>query len=133
MTLYSRPSSDPTFSNHPSTDFHADQLFYFIWEEVIVEKVEFDLAAGKILSSETITLAEQVLTNNSDKEEDLSFSINKSVTRSSTFEYGSGFTVTPGTEFSGEQNPICRLSSAQFSDLDLLQSVSRLSLEISSG
>jgi len=102
MTLYSRSSPDPTFSNHPSTDFCADQLFYFIWEDVIVEKVEFDLAAGKILSSTTITLAEQVLTNNSDKEHDLSFSINKSVTRLSTFEYGSGFTVTPGTEFCGE-------------------------------
>ena len=102
MALYSRSSPDPTFSNSPSTDFCADQLFYFIWEEMIVEKVEFDLAAGKILSSTTITLAEQVLTNNSDKVQDLCFSIDKSVTRSSTFEYGSGFTVTSGTEFSGE-------------------------------
>ena len=114
MALYSRSSQDPTFLNHPSTDFCADQLFYFIWEDVIVEKVEFDLAAGKILSSTTITLVEQVLTNNSDKEHDLCFSIDKSVTRSSTFEYGSGFTVTPGTEFCGELNPVC-LVSVQFS------------------
>ena len=102
MTLYSRSTEEPTFSNGPSTNFYADQLFYFIWEDVTVEKVEFDRAAGKILSSTTITLAEQVLTNNSDKAQDLCFSIGKSVTRSSTFEYGSGFTVTSGTEFSGE-------------------------------
>ena len=102
MTLYSRLSPDPTFLNYISTDFYPDQLFYFIWEDVTVEKVDYDLAAGKILSSETITPAEQELTNNADQAQYLSFSIDKSVTRSSDFEYGSGFTVTTGTKFSGE-------------------------------
>jgi len=102
MTVYSRLEPYPYFSNYTSTDFYPDQLFYFIWEDVTVEKANYDLAAGKIVSSETITLAEQELTNNSDQAQYLSFSIDKSVTRSSDFEYGSGFTVTSGMKFSGK-------------------------------
>jgi len=66
-----------------------------------VDKVEYELDAGKIISSTPITLAEQVLTNNSDSEQEMSFSVNKGVTNSGTFEYSTGFTVTIGMEFSG--------------------------------
>ena len=101
MTLFSRSTPDPTFWNHTEKNFYADQLFGFIWEDMKVDKVEFNLDSGKIISSTPITLAEQVLTNNSDTEQEMSFSVNKSVTNSSTFEYSTGFTVTIGMEFGG--------------------------------
>ena len=109
LTLFSRISPDPTFLNYTEKNFYADQLFGFIWEDMKVDKVEFNLDSGKIISSTPITLAEQVLTNNSDSEQEMSFSVNKSVTNSSTFEYSTGFTVTIGMEFSGARSPIYSL------------------------
>jgi hypothetical protein len=101
LTLYSRSSSDPTFLNCTEQPFYADQLFSFLWENMKVDKVEYNLDAGRIISSTPIMLAEQVLTNNTDSEQEMSFSVNKGVTNSSTFEYSTGFTVTVGMEFNG--------------------------------
>jgi len=100
LTLFSRSSPDPTFSNFEAKSFYPDQLFGFLWEDMKVDKVQFKLDSGKIISSTPITLAEQVLTNNSDSEQEMSFSVNKGITNSSTFEYSTGFTVTIGMEFS---------------------------------
>ena len=100
LALVSRSIMDPTLINHNEGEFCADQLFSFIWEDMKVDEVKFHLDAG-VISSTPIVLAEQVFTNNSHTEQEMSFSVNKSVTHSSTFEYGTGFTVTPGTEFSG--------------------------------
>ena len=92
---------DPTFINHSEGEFYADQLFSFMWEDMRADEVKFNLDAGVISSSTPIVLAEQVFTNNSNNEQEMSFSVNKSVTHSSTFEYSTGFTVTPGMGFSG--------------------------------
>ena len=101
VTLYSRLSSDPTFSNISDAKFLPDQLFNFIWEDMKVDKVEFNLAAGKILSSTQLKLTEQVLTNDSGSEKEMEFKVNEGVTNSSAFKYDAGFTVTPGMEFRG--------------------------------
>lgn len=109
LALYSRSSPEPTFSNYTPNSSFTSQLFYFLWEDMTVERVDFNLGAGVIGSSTPITLAEQVLTNNTDTEQEMSFSIDRGVTHSSTFEYSTGFTVTLGMEFSGTYNPISRL------------------------
>ena len=101
LALVSRTAAEPYFFNHDEKIFYADQLFGFIWEDMQVDKVEFNLNSGKIISSTPVVLAEQVLTNNSDTEQEMSFSVNKGVTNSSTFEYSTGFTITVGMEFSG--------------------------------
>ena len=101
MVLYSRWTLEPTFSNGPSTNTYSDQLFRFSWEDMKVDKIEYNLDAGRILSSTSVTLSEQLLTNKSDSEQEMNFSVSKSVTRSSTFGYSDGFTVTTGMEFSG--------------------------------
>lgn len=98
--LVSRLSPDPTFSNSSSNEFHTGQLFSFFWEEMNINRVDFKLDAGSILTSTPITLGEQVLTNNSDTEREMSFSVEKSVSNSSTFQYNTGFRPTIGTEFS---------------------------------
>ena len=104
--MFSRVHPDPTFANYTEKNFYSDQLFNFLWEDMKVDKVDFDLDAGKILASTPITLAEQVLTNDSNSEQSMSFSVNKTVTNTSTFEYSEGFTLTMGMEFSGAWNMI---------------------------
>ena len=101
MALISRSTTEPTFNNHPDGEFFRDQLFGFVWEDMRVDNVEFNLGAGVIGASTPIVLAEQVLTNNSVTEQEMSFSVNQGVTNSSTFERSHGFTVTVGLEFSG--------------------------------
>lgn len=101
LALYSRPTGDPTFSNGTPNSAYSDQHFGFEWEEMAVDKVEFDLDAAKIVSSRPITLGEQVIANKSDTEQELMFRINKSVTDSSAFEYSSGFPATVGMNFVG--------------------------------
>ena len=99
----------PWLGNTSSSTFNPNQLFGFVWEDMKVDRVEFNLDSGRIISSTPIVLAEQALTNKSDTEQEMSFSVNKSVTNSSTFEYSTGFTVTVGMEFSGASNPVYRL------------------------
>ena len=106
LTLYSRLSPDPTFSNADKNIFYEDQLFRFILDGMQVDKVDFNLDAGVISSSKSVTLAEEVFTNNSDTEQVMTFSTNKGVTNSCTFEYGTGFAVDVGMEFGGVCNPI---------------------------
>lgn len=101
MALYSRSTEDPTFFNLTSTKFFTDHLFYFMWEDMGVDRIKYKTDAGKILTSTPITLGEQMLTNTSGTEQEMSFSVNQSVTRSSTFEYSGGFTITLGMKFKG--------------------------------
>ena len=106
LALYSRKSPDPTFSNIDMNDAYDDQLFKLISDITQVDKVDFNIDAGVVSSSKSVTLAEEVFTNNSDTEQVMTFSTNKGVTNSCTFEYGTGFAVNVGMEFSGVYNPI---------------------------
>jgi len=110
--LYSRVSQDPTFSNYSAGYPHTDQHFNFWWEDMKVDKIEYKLDAGKIISSTPITLGDQVLTNNSDVEQEMSFSVSKSVSNSSSFQFSTGFTITAGMEF-GVDIPV--IADAKFS------------------
>jgi len=64
-----------------------------------VDKVEFDLDAGTISSATPVVLTRQTFTNDTSTEQEMSFSVNRSVATSSTFEYSTGFTVTTGMKF----------------------------------
>ena len=102
MALFSRTHAEPYFYNYATSHgVFSDQHFNFIWEDMQVDKVEYDFDAGRVISSNPIALAEQTLTNITDREQEMSFSVNKAVTNSSSFEFSTGFTVTIGMEFSG--------------------------------
>ncbi|KAI0757737.1 hemolytic lectin [Daedaleopsis nitida] len=100
MAMFSRTNEYPYLYNIESGKIYSDHYFSFIWEDMQVDRVDFDLEAGFIVSSTPITLAGQTLTNNSDVEQEMSFSVDKGVTNTSSFEYSTGFTVTVGMEFS---------------------------------
>lgn len=69
-----------------------------------VDKVEYNLDAGQIISSTPVTLGVQVFKNNTYVEQEMYYSIDLSFTGTSTFEYGSGFVPTVGMEFTSEWN-----------------------------
>lgn len=66
---------------------------------MVVEKVEFDVDSGKIGTQTPDVIAEQVLTNDSDSEQDMSFMFSSNVSQTSSFEYGVGFTIGATTAF----------------------------------
>lgn len=98
-------------SNRISGTSGSDEIFYFSWEDMKVDKLTFDLNGAKVTPVTQVTLAEEVLKNETDNNRDMTHSVDKGVTRTSTFEYGTGFTVTTGMEFRGAQNtthrPVC--------------------------
>jgi hypothetical protein len=115
--LFSRVTPEPTFLNYTSTNPRPDQLFGFVWEDMKVDKVEFDVDAPRSSARRRVTLGSKVLTNNSDSEQEMPFNVTRASPTRALFEYSSGFTVTAGMEFSGAYNPsIIRMRTVQFAD-----------------
>ncbi|KAK0231736.1 hemolytic lectin LSLb [Armillaria nabsnona] len=98
--LFSRTTADPKFGNYTRAKFCADQYFSMGFEDMVVKRVEYDVARGKILRVTPHVLANQTLKNNSDDEQEMSFHFSENVTHTSTFQYTTGFTIEVGTEFS---------------------------------
>lgn len=71
-----------------------------------IDRIDYDLDVGKIISSTPLLLASQTLTNNTNQEQEMSFSLNETTSHTSTFEYSTGFTLATGTEFKGEAHPL---------------------------
>lgn len=69
---------------------------------MVIERVEYDLKLGKIMSSTPIMLANQTLVNDSDHEQEMSFAISETVTHTSSFNYTLGITIGVETKFKGE-------------------------------
>lgn len=67
-----------------------------------VDKVEYDLKLGKIISSTPLVLANQTLKNDTNHEQEMSFQLNEATSHTSTFEYTLGFTLTIGATFTGK-------------------------------
>ena len=67
-----------------------------------IDRIEYDLKLGKILSNNPLVLANQTIYNDTDLDQEMSFQLNETTTHTSTFEYSTGFTVTVGSEFKCE-------------------------------
>ncbi|KAJ3476703.1 hypothetical protein NLI96_g10978 [Meripilus lineatus] len=100
MVIFSRTNQQPFLWNYTSSPVWADQHFSFLWEDMRVDRVDYDLHLGQIVSSTPLVIANQTLTNDTNLEQEMSFEMNESVQNTSTFEYSTGFTVTVGTSFS---------------------------------
>lgn len=101
MALVSRTHREPYLWNHPKDEIFADQHFSFVFEDMKIEKIEYDLKLGKIISSTPLVLANQTLKNDSSHEQEMSFQLSETVSQTSTFEYALGFTISIGAKFSG--------------------------------
>ncbi|KAI0315459.1 hemolytic lectin [Amylostereum chailletii] len=101
--IFSRVGVDPEVYNYPGppNSIYADQHFSFRFEDMQIDKIEYDLKVGRIISSTPEILANQTLTNGSDREQEMKFELNRSETHTSTFEYGIGFTISVGATAKG--------------------------------
>ncbi|KAI0741309.1 hemolytic lectin [Daedaleopsis nitida] len=100
VAVYSRTDQPPFLANIDQTQLSGDQFFTFIWEDMQVDKVEYNLDAGTIVSSNPIILSEETFTNNTNAPTEVSFVVDQAVKTTSEFEYSTGFPVTFGMAFS---------------------------------
>lgn len=79
-----------------------------------IDRIEYDLKLGKILSSTPLVLANQTLVNDTDHDQEMEFTLNETVTHTSSFEYTFGITVSAGATFKGKSQrirvPLIRVS-----------------------
>ncbi|SJK98752.1 uncharacterized protein ARMOST_02021 [Armillaria ostoyae] len=97
--LLARPFS-PQVGICTKAEINPDHYFSFAFEDMVVRRVEYDVALGKISNETSHVLADHTLRNNSRHEQAVAFGFSESITHTSTFEYTTGFTITVGTEFS---------------------------------
>lgn len=100
--LFSRTDTQPYLSNaEPEDPASADQYFSFLFEDMRVDGVEYDLKMGKIVSATPVVLADQTFKNESKLKQEMSFQLAESATHTSTFEYATGFPISVGAKVSG--------------------------------
>jgi len=68
---------------------------------MIVKGATFDVIHAQIKDQDPELVSEKILENEKDQEQSLPFSFSSSVTNTSYFESGSGFTIGVSTEFKG--------------------------------
>ena len=102
MALISRTRDvAPYLWNHPSKEVFPDQYFSFVFEDMTVVDIDYKLKLGKIVSSTPLLIADQTNQNDSPTQQLMTFKVSESVTRTGTFQYGSGLTITAGMKFEG--------------------------------
>lgn len=96
--IYSRLSPDPQLFHYTSSDYD-DQYWTFIFEDIVIESVDYKIDEGKIKNTASSELTRQTLSNDTDIEQTFGFKVDASETHTSSFEYSTGFTVKVGAEF----------------------------------
>jgi hypothetical protein len=86
---------------HGGTEIYADQYFKFQYEDMVVDRIDYDLKLGKVIGSAPRVLATETLVNKSASEQEISFSISETQTHTSKFEYSTALTVSVGATFKG--------------------------------
>ncbi|CAG8531494.1 10497_t:CDS:2 [Diversispora eburnea] len=98
--IFSRFSTSPNFYHYKSVAKYDDQYWTFIFENMIVEGVDYKFDEGKVLNVKSIHIGRQTLTNNTDAIQTMAFKVSESQRHTSKFEHTSGFSLTIKTEFS---------------------------------
>jgi len=97
--IYSRASNEPTFANYPASPAYPDHYFAFIFEDMTITKVEYNIDQAKITLAQPLVIASQEATNNTSVAQQSSITVSETKTHTSTFDYTLGFTITVGTTF----------------------------------
>ena len=101
--MVSRTDQSPNLYNIKGTlQTNSNEFFMYLWEDMKVKRVDYDLDSATILTSKPIIIGEQTLDNSgSTTEQSTSFAVEREVRKSSSFSYTTGFTVNMGMSFSG--------------------------------
>ena len=107
MILVSRTDQSPNLYNITGTlQTNANEYFMYLWEDMKVTKVDYDLDSARVLTSKPVTIGEQTLDNSgSTQDQTTSFAVEQEVKKTSSFEYSTGFTVNVGMSFSASVDP----------------------------
>ncbi|KAF8662711.1 hypothetical protein AX16_001153 [Volvariella volvacea WC 439] len=97
LVLFSRTGVRPYLGNSPAGQLNDNQYFSFEWEDLEFVGINWDLAQGRIVSSETVIIYE--------RQANISplsiFLPPEPVNHTSTFEFRSGLPLRTGFEFRG--------------------------------
>jgi len=78
-----------------------NRYFSFLFEELVVEGIDYDLEDGIVTASSLKVIAQQTLNNNTELEQTMECQVDERQTHSFTFEYTGGFNLGPGFNLSG--------------------------------
>ncbi|KAF7301959.1 Hemolytic lectin LSLb [Mycena indigotica] len=95
--IFSRTHAKPQVGNlEPITTKYDDHYFSFLFEDLEVVRVDYDLKQGKILSAAPQVVGTQSLTNNTNSSQEISFSLLASSNHTHSWETTGGFPVSVG-------------------------------------
>ncbi|KAF8226041.1 hemolytic lectin [Tricholoma matsutake] len=95
--LFSRTGTDPQVYNYPgSGKKYDDQYFTALFEDLKVDRIEYKLNQGKILSSTPVVIGSQTLRNESDVQQTMEFNLTDTTTNTSTWEFTQSYSITIG-------------------------------------
>lgn len=98
--IFSRDSQSPYFDHTGYTDAD-DQYWTFIFEDMEVDKVTYDLKKGVLTPQPPLELVRQTLENKTSSEQKMEFKLDQSTQHTTNFEYKAGFTISIGAKFKG--------------------------------
>jgi hypothetical protein len=102
-------ASNPTFvTNYEAlpgvVGRYSDQFFALDYEDMIIDRIEYNLSLGRIISNTPKVLASQTLHNQTSQPQQMIFEMSESVTHTSSFEFSRGITLSVGVTMSGERD-----------------------------
>ena len=79
-SIFSRFSQEPEFYHSPSNDEYDDQYWTFIFEDAIVESIDYRLDEGKIEKTIPVEIMKQSFVNDTCAKQTFSFKMDESIT-----------------------------------------------------
>ncbi|KAI9243024.1 hypothetical protein BY458DRAFT_448445, partial [Sporodiniella umbellata] len=77
-----------------------DQCWRFVYEDMIIDNIDYKIDTGKIIKSNPKAVVQQILDNSkSSQTQTMKFTYNEKITNTSTFEHTHGFEMSIGTTF----------------------------------
>ncbi|TGZ76157.1 hemolytic lectin [Ascodesmis nigricans] len=97
--LFSRTHGDPTVYNYPgNSNVYDDQYFSFVFEDMEIVRCVYNVDEGKILESTPEVIGKVTQRNDTNVDQTVEFSFQRSEEITHTFEYSQGYTIMVGSE-----------------------------------
>ncbi|EMD42360.1 hemolytic lectin LSL-like protein [Gelatoporia subvermispora B] len=123
----SRTGIDPEVWSRSRHEIDPDQYFSFLFEDMHIDRAEYDLGLGLDLTSSSIILSEQTLKNNTKQPQEISFQISETDNHTSIFEYNTDFPIIAGINGvpisfyikAGKRESVCIVSTIKQGELQV--------------
>ncbi|KAF7301947.1 Hemolytic lectin LSLb [Mycena indigotica] len=103
MVIFSRTHMTPHVSaTSPISNKWDDQYFSFVFEDLQVNRVEYDLARATIADRSLVQITVHTFTNNTSHEQQMTISSDLPAAQTFTWKYSSGFPLGDDISFKGK-------------------------------